>query len=350
MAAIRRGWAVLGIHWPVSDGCSCAQKDCKSVGKHPRTRHGLKDATLDSGVILEWWRHAPLLNFGIVVGPGWWVLDVDPRHGGDESLAALEQEHSPLPSTRTIRTGSNGRHLYFTGDVRQRAGFAKDHPGLDTRSLGRGYVVGPGSYHASGRRYAVEVDAPLAEPPAWLVELVNGPPKPPAPPPPVPSVYTGPEERRRYVAGAVRGAVSRIGAAAEGTRNVTVNEECFAIGRLLAWAELPATEVVGVLTEAALSADQHPEVVRRALADGFEAGHPGVVLTIQEHRPTERRIVDRHRLARLAGLEVVDGRARGVDCPRCGEPRVSFAINTRSSATCPCGWTGGLRALVGSRS
>jgi hypothetical protein len=41
------------------------------------------------------------------------VLDVDPRHGGDITLALLEQKHGPLPVTWTAKTGGGGAHYFF---------------------------------------------------------------------------------------------------------------------------------------------------------------------------------------------------------------------------------------------
>ena len=42
-----------------------------------------------------WFRRYPHTNLGIVTGTtsGRIVLDVDPRHGGDQALAALERRH-----------------------------------------------------------------------------------------------------------------------------------------------------------------------------------------------------------------------------------------------------------------
>jgi len=87
----RRGWPLIPLHAATADGCSCARDECSSVGKHPRTEHGLKDATTDEGVIGRWWDKWPEANVGIVTGAvsGLVVLDVDPRHGGDESLRVL---------------------------------------------------------------------------------------------------------------------------------------------------------------------------------------------------------------------------------------------------------------------
>ncbi len=88
----RRGWPVIPLHTLTADGCSC-HHECSSVGKHPRTKHGLKDATTDKESIRSWWDEWPDANVGIVAGAesGLVVLDVDPRHGGDESLRRLER-------------------------------------------------------------------------------------------------------------------------------------------------------------------------------------------------------------------------------------------------------------------
>jgi len=149
------GWAVLPI-WCVHDRqCGCGKPDCSSPGKHPWGRfapNGLKDATKDSKVIRSWFADGHTPNIGIRTGAesGILVLDVDPRHGGDESLAALGE----LPTTATVETGGGGRHLYFQWphglNIRNSAG--KLGPGLDIRGAG-GYVVVPLSAHVSGGLY-----------------------------------------------------------------------------------------------------------------------------------------------------------------------------------------------------
>ena len=74
------GWYVIPLHSPVPNaGCSCGKADCKSIGKHPRTRRGLKDATIDEQTIRQWWRTWPDANVGIVTGArsGLLVIDID---------------------------------------------------------------------------------------------------------------------------------------------------------------------------------------------------------------------------------------------------------------------------------
>jgi len=134
--------------------CSCGQSNCSSPGKHPRTANGLKDATTDHYQIADWWREWPTANVGIATGAisGIVVLDVDPRHGGNESLDRLQSEGGMLPITVTVCTGGGGFHFYFQhpgGTIRNRTNV---RPGIDFRGDG-GYVVAPPSNHASGDVY-----------------------------------------------------------------------------------------------------------------------------------------------------------------------------------------------------
>jgi hypothetical protein len=87
------------------------------------------------------------MNLGILTGAdtGIWVLDVDPRHGGNESLAALEMEIGKLPATVSAATGGGGTHYLFripTG-VSIKNSASKIGAGLDVRGDGGLIVVAP---------------------------------------------------------------------------------------------------------------------------------------------------------------------------------------------------------------
>jgi hypothetical protein len=124
--------------------------------------------------LARWFRRRDA-NVGIVTGAvsELVVLDVDPQHAGERSLAALEAEHGPLPRTVEATTGGGGRHCYFAhpgGHVPNRVGIA---PGLDLRGDG-GVVVAPPSVHPSGRPYVwvagrAPDELPLAPIPRWLL-------------------------------------------------------------------------------------------------------------------------------------------------------------------------------------
>lgn len=162
------GAAVLPLHTPTDRGCSCMRKDCPHVGKHPRTLHGLDDATSDPDTVKGWWRMWPAANLGIRPAPGQIVLDVDPRNGGGEQLAAMQERYGQLPATRTAITGGGGLHLWFhlTGDL-----IGKLAPGIDVKSH-TGFVVAPPSLHASGCTYSWYDTGEIADAPAYLAPLL----------------------------------------------------------------------------------------------------------------------------------------------------------------------------------
>ena len=57
--------------------------------------------------VQRWWRRWPDANVGVVTGAvsGLVVLDVDPRHGGGDSLAALEDVHGARATHRRVAHG-----------------------------------------------------------------------------------------------------------------------------------------------------------------------------------------------------------------------------------------------------
>ena len=178
----KRGWLVFPLHGITASGqCTCFESDCGNAGKHPRTAHGFKDATNDEAQIRQWWTQWLDANLGIRTGAGSGlvVLDIDPRHGGDETLHDLERDHGALPDTVCVLTGGGGSHFYFRypgGYVRSRSSIA---PGIDVKADG-GYVVGASSRHVSGKDYCWEIgyepdDLPLARVPEWLLTLISGP-------------------------------------------------------------------------------------------------------------------------------------------------------------------------------
>ncbi|MEW5765889.1 MAG: bifunctional DNA primase/polymerase [Acidobacteriota bacterium] len=152
----QRGYPVFPLHTPEGGGCSCRRPDCEAVGKHPRIVQWPDNATTSEGTIRSWWRRWPEANIGLVTGEtsGLVVLDVDPRHGGDAALEALQREFGELPPTLRAQTGGGGLHLFFRHPgVRVPNSAGAMGSGLDIRGDG-GYIVAPPSRHASGGRYA----------------------------------------------------------------------------------------------------------------------------------------------------------------------------------------------------
>lgn len=159
LTATARGWHVFPL---------------RPRSKAPATERGWHDATADPGRVREWtWP-----GVGVACEPsGLLVVDVDPRHGGDDELHQLEHRLGPLPRTVECLTGGGGRHIYFTLPAFEtRAELA---PGVELKR--RGYVVAPPSVHPdTGRAYTwgehpdEQVVAGL--PPAWLDAVQTRPP------------------------------------------------------------------------------------------------------------------------------------------------------------------------------
>jgi hypothetical protein len=140
LAYLARGWSVV----PAAER-----------GKRPIVRwQTFEERYPTESQVRRWFERWPSANLSVVTGAisGIVVLDVDPRHGGEESLKQLALSHAELPETVEAATGGGGRHIYFKHpgfEVRNRAGLL---PGLDLRGDG-GVIIVPPSIHPSGKPY-----------------------------------------------------------------------------------------------------------------------------------------------------------------------------------------------------
>jgi hypothetical protein len=139
--------------------------------------------------------------------------------------------------------------------VRNSAG--KIAPGVDVRGDG-GYII---AWPAAG--LPVENAGALADWPAWLLAIINPPPRPrPAVPPTIQG--TG------YAAAALRSAVEAVARAAPGSRNDTLNRETFALSRFGRGA-LDMQRVANALAIAAHAAGLPGPEIAATLESAFRA-------------------------------------------------------------------------------
>ena len=168
---LEQKFPLLRVHRYDGNQCTCKNPDCRwdaekggTAGKHPAERNGVHGAVpRDSANIFKG------LNAGVACGRGFVVLDIDPRNGGDKSLARLIAANETLPRTWQVASGGGGTHYYFKVDGEQRGGKRVD--GVDLIGLG-GYVLAPGSVHPSQKQYEWEVhpsECEIAPLPEWVI-------------------------------------------------------------------------------------------------------------------------------------------------------------------------------------
>lgn len=180
----KQGWKIMPCNGIGEDGrCTCGQphSDPKDTGKHPILPGYQNLATTDATTLEGWWRDDPRRNPAVMCSSsGFFVLDVDPRSGGFESLEKFEQlVEGNLPDTVTAITGTynnrgklqRGKHLYFRTDDNESLTSnlkAANLPGLDIKH--KGYVLLPPSRHLSGVTYEwLEGREP------WAFEMATAP-------------------------------------------------------------------------------------------------------------------------------------------------------------------------------
>lgn len=166
-------WPILPLHSIRNGKCTCGKSACRSAGKHPRIKGGLKKASKNPEAIKEWWTKWPYANIGIATGrsSGLIVLDVD----GPEGNNSVKGKHLPL--SPRVSTGK-GLHIYFRHPGKKKIpSLVRFLPGLDDRADGA-YVVAPPSLHVGGHVYEWNPhlgpnDVEIAPTPDWLLECIQ---------------------------------------------------------------------------------------------------------------------------------------------------------------------------------
>jgi hypothetical protein len=256
------------------------------VDKRPLVKDWPNVATTEPGQIRTWWATWPGASIGCPTGPdmgkpGAWVLDVDlptedKTADGRETLATLEAQHGPLPTTVEQTTGGGGRQLFFKWpegrEVRNTAGeHGKLGPGLDVRGAG-GYVILPPSGHPSGGFYAWSGNgANLVEAPAWLLDMVVPPSRSKVPRGPL-KIVPKRMGTTSYGQGALEDEAARVAGTSLGGRNHALNQAAFAVGQLVAGGELDRVEAEVVLMAAAGQCGLSEGEARKTIESGFRAG------------------------------------------------------------------------------
>jgi P4 family phage/plasmid primase-like protien len=183
-----KGVPVFPVHFRRDSGeCSCGDITCQNLAKHPAVpgerMGGDKHATIDEDQIKRWFgEKGPRrgYNIGASCREGLMCLDVDPKHGGLESLEEFVRDHHPLPDTWVEQTGEDtegnrGLHFWFLvppGKQYNRRKNVAGYKGIDL--LCDGYAIVAPSIHASGVQYeALTSVNDIVEAPQWLLAMTE---------------------------------------------------------------------------------------------------------------------------------------------------------------------------------
>lgn len=137
--------------------------------KEPLVSNWPEKATSDIRQITAWLHQWPQANIALLCGKRVVVVDVDPRNGGTETWAELQDINGSVQTLESF-TGGGGSHFFFEAPEIALAK-SKLGPGVDLQ--GRlSYVVLPPSIHPNGTTYewVTENTAP-APLPQWLLAM-----------------------------------------------------------------------------------------------------------------------------------------------------------------------------------
>lgn len=262
------GFATMPV-WGLSDEglCCCGDphENDSSAGKHPKTANGHLSAVYDPELAKQWLDEGS--NIGInCKESGVVVLDIDPRHDGYNSLEKLLAPlPGILPKTLTVLTGSSSRfgntergmHLYFRCpvDANFHASFGKDYPGIDIKH--NGYVIAPGSKHASGHTYELAQsdgfeELSIADLPQFLLSIISRDQARGTNTVGIRDLGGFSSAMSDYGQKALIGESETVKNAREGDRNQTLFKSGLRIGSLISGGHVPAEEALEVLVTAAL--------------------------------------------------------------------------------------------------
>lgn len=170
--------------------------------KSPLASNGFYDGTTSVERITDWWTRWPNALLGCRVPTDVVILDIDPRHHGDDVWRALQNEHGQVVTGREHRSGrgDGGRQLWFRRpeaqlSIKPLTEWAKARKvgeavgqngwtcGIDILHHTQRYTILPPSPHpATGRPYVWHSKAKPAPMPSWLSQLITKPTATPAAP------------------------------------------------------------------------------------------------------------------------------------------------------------------------
>lgn len=237
--------------------------------KRPINPNGFHGATADAEQVkaFDW----PSANgIGAAIPPGTFVVDIDPRSGGDRTVEALKNAGMFLPATRVHRTQGGGTHRFYhlTEEHAESRLRGQLGPGVDIKASGKGYVVVPPT-----PGYEVQWDVDSKPAPEWMLnEIVKPEVKGDNFMGRLPKFFDQWEVGTDYGTKALEGEIGRLMLTQEGGRNNALNRAAFSMAQLSAGGELLESEALDKLRLAGERMGLPADEVEQTVTSGWEAG------------------------------------------------------------------------------
>lgn len=149
-------------------------------GKKPFFERWYDVASNELITVDKWWKQDRNANVGILTGHKnrLFVVDIDPRNGGEASLDELLTKYGPMPKTWEAVTGSGGKHFYFRYPAFRLNTIPNMWPGIDIKSDGGQVVAAPSVHPETHQPYfwdgMAEIwEEPIGEAPLWLLDALH---------------------------------------------------------------------------------------------------------------------------------------------------------------------------------
>ncbi|WP_112248798.1 bifunctional DNA primase/polymerase [Kribbella monticola] len=276
LAAAERGWPVFMLgrsKRPVANCDTCHDNSHDPADCDHLTCHGFYAASTDPARVAAIVNAVPRGQLAVRTGAasGLVVVDVDPAHGGGDSLRELIARQL-VPRTLWVLTGSLGHHLYYRHPGREiQSRPMPNRPGIDIKADG-GYVVLPPSiHHRTGipYRWTASTGTDAVEMPPPLVEACT-----PATPaksltPPAASMPTSSGGGISHPDRLLDSLLDAVRRAPKGKRRTTLYGAARGVARMVAAGAIDQADAVTALTDVGYQAAQTARDIQAAIAGGF---------------------------------------------------------------------------------
>jgi hypothetical protein len=266
---VRHGFAVFPTDHPGLDRCAGVGRDhdpatCTDRGKHPCVPF-TRAHTLDEDQVRRTFGERPR-NVGVAIGAvggpddtRLLVVDSDRPGALEDAACAFGHRHTP---TMRVTTAKGHHDYYWTpGSLQLGNGLGALRGRFDGDVRGpRGYVIGPGSVHATGVMYElVDPEQPPVPAPAWLLTALQGAPERPA---------AVPAQRARKTPARLTPLVRFVLESHSGERN---NRLYWAARRAFEQCTADAPNVAGALLDAAAHVGLSEAEARQTITSAYRS-------------------------------------------------------------------------------